>query len=232
GDSQAPPVTTTTLGPTSTSTTIAASTTSTTTVGPGTTSTTIVVGPGCGNGVIDTGEQCDGQNFGNATCPGGSPGAAFLICTSSCTIDYSNCPEICGDCIDNNQNGLTDFEDPACCSGTQQFAMSITKGQMHPAKGKSFLRIHSRLATPSGLAGVNPLEEDVFLQIRDPNGGELLCAVAPASHFMKMMHMHRAFSFWDKEHKVPEAKGVQDMTVTVKKNGTVKYVAFGKKVQF
>ena len=82
----------------------------TTTVGPGTTSTTIVVGPGCGNGVIDSGEQCDGQNFGNATCPGGSPGAAFLICTSSCTIDYSNCPEICGDCIDNNQNGLTDFE--------------------------------------------------------------------------------------------------------------------------
>src|SRR5262249_41280352 len=56
----------------------------------------------CGDGVIESGEQCDGTNLGGATCNslGFSEGA--LACTGSCTYDTSNCST----CGDGNVNGL------------------------------------------------------------------------------------------------------------------------------
>jgi hypothetical protein len=75
--------TTTTMAPT-TSTSLATTTSTTST-----TSTTVDL---CGNGVIDAGEECDTEDFGDATCPGSSVVGAFLECTAECTIDFSNCP--------------------------------------------------------------------------------------------------------------------------------------------
>lgn len=43
----------------------------------------------CGNGNIELGEECDGSNFGAATCGNGYTGT--LSCTSQCKIDRSNC---------------------------------------------------------------------------------------------------------------------------------------------
>jgi len=82
--------TTSTSLPTTTSTTLV-STTSTSVVT--TTSTTTTTINQCGNGMIDFGEECDGTDFGDATCPGSTTGA-FLECTPECTIDYSNCPVV------------------------------------------------------------------------------------------------------------------------------------------
>ncbi len=47
----------------------------------------------CGNGVIDTGEACDGTDFGIATCDSeaGTGYTGSLTCTSSCTIDTAAC---------------------------------------------------------------------------------------------------------------------------------------------
>jgi hypothetical protein len=46
----------------------------------------------CGNGQIDPGEQCDGANINNATCPSGK---GILGCTADCELDESNC-DPCG----------------------------------------------------------------------------------------------------------------------------------------
>ncbi|HEV7734055.1 MAG TPA: hypothetical protein VGR62_17925 [Candidatus Binatia bacterium] len=194
---------------------------------------------GCGNGVLDPacGEVCDGQDFGDATCPGGSPGGALLNCSEDCSsIDTSSCQplevtEICGNCIDDNDNGLTDFEDPACCEGPQAFLTTLRKSNVKPRKNsKSFLRIKSTLAT-SGLM-VKPMMEDVFLQIRDQSGTEVLCAMIPAGKMM-MVGKKNTFKFWwDRKHKdrVPSAQNIDDMKVAIKKNGTIKYAAYGKHV--
>src|SRR5439155_1472575 len=40
--------------------------------------------------------------------------------------------EICGNCIDDDGNGLTDFEDPACCMQSQAFTMTVTRGLLRP----------------------------------------------------------------------------------------------------
>ena len=190
----------------------------------------------CGNGIRECKEVCDGDVPCGSSATGAftdSTGGAFVRCLDNCTRrDDSECTttphEICGNCIDDDGNGLTDFEDPACCAQVQKFEMSLSKGRIHPRGTTSKLLLKSLLAR-AGLSAVNPLQEDVFLQIR-PSGGtsDLLCAQMPASHFMRR---HGAFRFWDRKNLVSSAKGIQDMTIKVSRNGSVKFRTHGKHVQ-
>ncbi len=47
--------------------------------------------PGCGDGVIQEGEQCDGTNYGGSTCSSLGFVSGNLSCSSACTTDTSNC---------------------------------------------------------------------------------------------------------------------------------------------
>lgn len=47
--------------------------------------------PGCGDGVISLGEQCDGSNLGGASCASQGFSGGALSCTASCTINTSAC---------------------------------------------------------------------------------------------------------------------------------------------
>src|SRR5207249_5261732 len=152
------------------------------------------------------------------SCTGGACVHTYVYNTTTCLGPDASSPEICGNCIADDGNGLTDFEDPACCAQVQKFEMSLSKGRIKPRATTSKLLLKSLLAR-AGLSAVNPLQEDVFLQIR-PSGGtsDLLCAQMPASHFMRR---HGAFRFWDRKNLVSSAKGIQDMTIKVSRNGSV-----------
>src|SRR2546422_9853953 len=101
------------------------------------------------------------------------------------TTLFRSLREICANCIDDDSNGLTDFEDPACCAGVQSFALTVRRGQLRPRGATSRLRLKTTLAE-TGLATVNPLQQDVFLQIRPAGGTEVLCAKIPHDKFMRM----------------------------------------------
>jgi hypothetical protein len=105
--------------------------------------------------------------------------------------------------------------------------MTLSHGRLRPAGTLSRLRLRSLLAR-AGLSQVNPLQQDVFLQIRPAGGADILCAKMPASKFMRM---HHAFKFWDHKHQVASAKGIGDLTVKVRKNGSVRFRTLGKHVQ-
>ncbi len=45
----------------------------------------------CGNGQVDSGEQCDGNNLNGATCQSQGYDAGTLSCKSDCTFDTSQC---------------------------------------------------------------------------------------------------------------------------------------------
>jgi len=60
----------------------------------------------CGNGNVESGEECDGSQLGTGTCEnvlGINDATGTLSCTSYCTFDYSKCSAPrCGDSICNN----------------------------------------------------------------------------------------------------------------------------------
>lgn len=49
------------------------------------------VNPVCGNGVLETGEQCEGSNLGGATCASRGFSGGTLSCTASCAFNTSQC---------------------------------------------------------------------------------------------------------------------------------------------
>src|SRR5207244_2456319 len=148
-----------------------------------------------------TTKSCTAGACANGTIPGCTPCTTTADCDDqdTCTQDLctagacqhtqlENCPagpaEICGDCIDNDGNGLTDFEDPACCAGhVQRFTMELKRGRIRGRGVTSRLRLRSILAR-AGMSDVDPKKQDVFLQIRPEGGADVLCARVPAAKFM------------------------------------------------
>jgi hypothetical protein len=176
----------------------------------------------CGDGVKQSFEQCDPVALDSSCPPGKVCGAAGTAVGCLCVN-----PEICGNCLDDDGNGDTDFEDAACCPQTRTFRMSVSKAKLKPRGAVSRLRLRTTLAE-SGLSQVNPQKQDVFVQIRQTGGPDLLCARLPADKFMKM---RRVFSFWDKKHRVTSAKGLNDAKVMIRRDGTVRFRTLGRRAQ-
>src|SRR5262249_35437422 len=110
-----------------------------------------------------------------------------LVCVDERCGPPEPAREICGDCIDNDGDGLVDSEDPDCCAadGGQLFQMDLRHARLRAGKGggRSLLRIAGALAR-SGLADrIDPRAEQVAIQIRSAEHGELLCATIPAGDF-------------------------------------------------
>jgi len=54
--------------------------------------------PECGNGVVETGEQCDGTDHNGETCEGLGHQGGVLACSSTCQFDETGCVDgVCGD---------------------------------------------------------------------------------------------------------------------------------------
>ena len=130
----------------------------------------------------------------------------------------------CGNCLDDDGDGLTDFEDPNCCSGSGP-ALSLQRGLMKPAKAMSGLLLKGALAgttpdvTATGLA----------VQLRPPGGGELLCArIAPD----KFRRKGKAVRFNDKKGKLAGAGGLTSLLLKSSKNGSVVLALAAKKATF
>jgi cysteine-rich repeat protein len=59
----------------------------------------------CGNGTLDSGEQCDGSNLNNTTCSSLGYDTGTLSCSSTCFYNESNCSNNSGTCDIYTQTG-------------------------------------------------------------------------------------------------------------------------------
>ena len=75
----------------------------------------------CGNNQLDPGEQCDGTQFGDATCESVGFGGGTLKCNSFCNIVVSSCTpkENCNNGFDDDSDFLIDCEDDDCDTALQ-----------------------------------------------------------------------------------------------------------------
>jgi len=68
----------------------------------------------CGNSIVDTGEQCDGTQLGNATCVSQGFIGGPLACAADCTFDTSGCTA-----APTTECGNSKLEEGEDCDGTK-----------------------------------------------------------------------------------------------------------------
>ena len=104
----------------------------------------------------------------------------------------------CGNCIDDDGDGLVDAEDPDCCADPQ--TLMITKTRRMRAR----LQIKGRLAA-GAFAGIDPRQADVQLVLRDAQGAVACCAVPP-DQWRKVLG--RVYWFRDRQNECPPLKSL------------------------
>jgi len=131
------------------------------------------------------------------TVPGTEPTTTSTSCSSTTTTiptpstTSTTLPgpqEICGNCLDDDGNGLVDDEDPACCEAP--VALQVMKAKARGKKGNLHLatfRLKTRLG--GAFAPANPAIDSVALQVAG-DGGPVICTTL--GHWL---HKGKAFRF-------------------------------------
>jgi len=132
--------------------------------------------------------------------------------------------EICGDCIDNDGDGLVDWEDPDCCEQLLALTPKRVMLKRPAAKGRNRMRVKA-IYSQSTPAGFDPTRDDTSVQIADGTG-QVVCATVPAGHWMRPTP--RRFSFCDKDGAF--AGGLRDGRFVKRRNGRVVFRAISRKL--
>lgn len=61
--------------------------------------TLFVENPQCGNGIVELGEDCDGDDLAGQSCFSQGQGGGALGCTPSCDFDFTSCGDACGNAL-------------------------------------------------------------------------------------------------------------------------------------
>jgi hypothetical protein len=134
--------------------------------------------------------------------------------------------EVCGNCVDDDGDGLTDFEDPACCAGGQT-AIALRKGKIRRlAGGASFLNLDTTIGAPGG---IDALSQDVHVQLRTLGGTGLLCLNVPATKFRTV---RRVVTFRDRKHTVPTAQQMDGVELRRLRGGALLVHLEGRRMPF
>ena len=131
--------------------------------------------------------------------------------------------EICGNCIDDDGNGLVDLADAACCAPERTVAMELRAGVIAPGGETSRLRL---AATLGGDALISADGQQVLMQLGSaPNGS--FCASMPPSAFRGTAEKLRLG-----REAVAGARGVRRLSLKRQADGAVRWQARGSRVGF
>lgn len=134
--------------------------------------------------------------------------------------------EDCGNCADDDGDGLTDLEDPSCCDASLSFALQ--RGLVKPAKPATASRLVLK-GRVGGAQGVDPTAAVVVLQLRPAGAGELLCARVPAGSFRRK---GKAFRFSDRRGTIAPAAGIAKIVLRTRRDGSLAAAVVAKRAAF
>jgi hypothetical protein len=132
-------------------------------------------------------------------------------------------PEICGNCIDDDGDGLTDFEDPECC---RPDGMTYRRVILRP-RGSGTRFTLSAIVAGVKLERVTP-GTSVSLQFRPAGGTDLICASVPPAAIKRTRHAFRL----DTRHTPAGAVGLTEIVLQAERGGGVRLVAKGPRLGF
>src|SRR5262249_40980564 len=95
--------------------------------------------------------------------------------------DPTGATEQCGDCIDNDGDGLVDYEDPDCCAQLLSLGLKHASLRVATAPGRGALRVKATYASTAP-SGFDPLGQDTSFQVSDASG-PIFCTTIAASHW-------------------------------------------------
>ena len=179
-------------------------------------------GPSCDIGAVEVGPLTATTTTTTTTL---APQASCGNTTTTTTTTLAS-REACNNCVDDDGDGRTDYEDPACC--TQTAAMQVKKLLIVPGPAgamKGHLSLAAILAQ-AGFVDVDPTRDDVTVQFRNQNG-ELLCANISHQRW-KRGKRRGPFIFGDSTGAL--AQGLRKMQIKAEKSGSVRFTAAGKKM--
>ncbi len=166
-----------------------------------------------------TDQDCNDQDTCTAdTCAAGKCSTATL---DPCPGPTPPPSEACGDCQDNDGDGLIDLDDPDCCPVTMPLTLQRVKLAPDAKRGDKLVLVSSYTPAP----GFDPLAQDTSLQIMD-HDGQIFCADIASDHWMPMGK--RAITFWDR--KGAYANGLSDGRFKNMGNGNVLFRTHGRRV--
>jgi hypothetical protein len=149
--------------------------------------------------------------------------AATTTTTSSTTTTTLAGAEVCGNCVDDDGDGLVDLDDPACCGAGAINARKL-KLRVIPKNGLvHFVQLQGLLDTR--LPG--PLADDIVLQLSQPDVGTLVCARFPLEKLFNRKASHR---FDDRKRTVDVAEGFQRAELAKAKGNATNVRARGRLV--
>ncbi len=140
----------------------------------------------------------------------------------------SSVPEDCGNCVDDDGDGLVDAADPDCCSADP---LTFTRARLSTPKGnkKGGSKLVVKATVPEAtFAGLNPRQQGVRLQVSS-DGGQLVCCTIPSQYWMKLYG--RTFGFWDQLVRI--CPPIKDFTLSLPRKGhdRIKIRAVGPAMQ-
>ena len=133
---------------------------------------------------------------------------------------------MCGNCIDDDANGLIDLEDPACCAEPTIAPLSLRafRGRADGPAVKVVARLDSL-----GLTELAPSTRTLFLQIGPDGDTPLVCSTIDASQFRAT---RRRLRFSDRNAEILEADGIGRVRIRARRNGRVTLKAIGRRLGF
>jgi len=135
---------------------------------------------------------------------------------------------VCGNCIDDDGNGLVDLEDPACCAEPTIAPLALRAFRFRGRADGPAVKIVARL-DPLGLTELAPSTRTLFLQIGPDGDDPLVCSTIDASLFRAT---RRRLRFSDRDAEILEADGIGRVRIRARRNGRVTLKAIGRRLAF
>ena len=142
-----------------------------------------------------------------ATVSGGEPDPNMANNTGTAQTGPAG-SEDCGNCQDDDGDGLVDAEDPDCCTPQP---LTVTSARFRAPKSR--LRVSGTIAN-SPFSGVDPRRQDVRLQVRNADGSVVCCTLAP-QRWQRLFG--RTYGFFDQQMQV--CPDVQCVKLSLPANG-------------